>query len=565
MIPALLATGAEPLQLLLDLAIMFAVALPVTVLLQRLRQSPIVGYLITGVVIGPHVLGWIGEGGEIPAIANVGVILLMFSIGLHVSMEQLWRIRRVALQGGAIQVIVTAAVVTLAMHWLGDMPLGRALVVGCAVSLSSTALVLKYLADHGRLDAPVGRCSLGILLFQDLVVGLMLTLVTVVHGAGGGDGFLSLHSLWLALRAVAVLSGLLLAGRWLVAPVLNLAAQARHNELFMLAVILVALATGAAAYWAGLSIAFGAFMAGLMISRTPFWAQATSLTAPLRDVLGVVFFVSIGLLLDPLFIWHNPGLVALAIIGVLLIKALLVAGAVRVSGVGWPVAIVTGLYLGQIGEFSFVVVLHAYSLDVVSERAYQLIIAAAVITLVVSPMLFELAPRMARLVGFERRRVELSLKALGPGARQSLAGGVLICGFGVVGRHVYRVLQAAGVRCRVLEMNADTVARLQADRVPAVYGDATNEEVLALAGAAEAAAVVITLPDVASQLSATRAARAVCGRTVLTRVAFDSHADAVRAAGADEVIGQETSAAEAFEHVLAPLLGVSLHPTDKSE
>jgi CPA2 family monovalent cation:H+ antiporter-2 len=330
---------------------------------------------------------------------------------------------------------------------------------------------------------------------------------------------------------------------------LSWVARHGHRELFLAAVVLVCLAVGAVSTLAGLSLAFGAFIAGLYVAQTPFGPQATSLISPMRDLFIMVFFVSIGLLFDPAVLLEQPLLIGAVIVAILLVKAALTAGSLRVAGVGWPIAIVTGLYIAQIGEFSFVILMSARGAGVIGEPTYQVMIAATILTLIVSPAMFMLAPRVARLMGFERRRVEESLEALG---EQDLAGGVIICGYGIIGRHVFKVARDSGRSARVVELNSRTVEQMQTEGVPMIYGDATHPEVLEIAGAHRADCIVITLPDVASAVAATRAARSVApDARILTRVAYENQREAALAAGANDAIGEEVATTEAIEKALA--------------
>ncbi len=382
-----------PFELLRDLVLIYALAVVVAGAFSRLRVPPLVGFLITGVLVGPHALGWVRSVHEVEVLAEVGVALLLFAIGIEFSLERMRRIQRLVFLGGGLQVAVTTALTAAAAVWLG-VAWRSAVLLGMLMALSSTAIVLRLLADRAELHTPHGNTSLGVLIFQDLCVVPMMLAVPFLAGTAGGAS-----ALWsVGIRTLLVFLGVILAAKYVVPFLLAQAVRTRSRELFLLTVVALCLGAAWATSQAGLSLALGAFIAGLVISESKYSVQALGEIVPFRDALTCLFFVSIGMLLDLGTFATQPLLVLSWVVGILALKAVVVGGVVLL--LGWPprVAVLAGLLLAQVGEFSFVLSRAAAGTELMDDGLTQLFLASAVTTMALTPVLAFLAPRLAAAV-----------------------------------------------------------------------------------------------------------------------------------------------------------------------
>jgi CPA2 family monovalent cation:H+ antiporter-2 len=531
----------QEIGVLRDLVVIFGAALVVVLLLSRLRLPAIAGFLVAGALVGPSGLGWIRDPHEVETLAEIGVVLLLFTIGLELSPGELRRLGRVLVIGGGLQVGLSIAAVAFVVALAGEA-LPRALLLGFLVALSSTAIVLKGLVERGEIDAPHGRLALGILIFQDLCVVPMILLVPALGGSGGAGAIVRA----LVVAGVVVAVTLALARR-VVPRALSLVAATRGRDLFILAVVLVAAGIAWLTSLAGLSLALGAFLAGVVLAGSEYAHQALADTLSLRDIFTSLFFVSMGMLLDPRVLLRDGALVVGLVLAVLAGKALVATVAGLVLGFPLRVALLAGLVLAQVGEFSFVLATLGASAGLLDARAQALVFAVAVLTMLVTPFALRFGPDLAALAA---RVSPHGRGRLAPGetARtESLSDHVVVLGFGVGGELLADVMREAGVPVVAIDLNAERVRAARARGLPVSYGDVTSPEILERAGVAHARQVVVLLNDPDATLRAVRAARTASPRAeILVRARYVADVPHLLAAGADEAVAQELEASFAI-------------------
>jgi CPA2 family monovalent cation:H+ antiporter-2 len=528
------------LAILGELAVVLGAAASVTFVLRRLKLPVLVGYLVAGALIGPGALHLVPDASAVRTLADVGVVLLLFSIGVELSLSRLMALGVSFVIGGALQVgVTTAAAAGIAMA-LGLAP-GPALVVGFVVSLSSTALVLRALSDAGELETRHGRLALALLLFQDLAVVPMTLLVPVLGGGEAGTRSL----LPALLEAVAVVAGVLLVARRLVPWLLDHLAATRSRELFLIAVAALVLGIGWLTTAAGLSMALGAFLAGLAIGESEHRLTVLSEAVPFRDLFIALFFVAVGMLLDPRALVADPAPILGTALAILLGKAAVVFVLALALGQGPGTATRTGLALAQVGEFSFVLLTVASG--VLPPRVQQSLLAATVLSMGLTPLVLGVAPRLARAADRSALARRLGRPPSGgPGAR-GLADHVIVAGFGPAGRQVAAALAARGVAHVVVELNAATARRERRAGTTVVLGDVTRPEVLHHAGLEAARSLVLTLPDAETTRRALAAARRLApGVRRVARTRYQAEVEGLRRLGADEVLAEEHLVAAAL-------------------
>jgi len=528
--------------LLSDLVILLGLSLVVVLFFHRARLPMILGFLLTGALAGPHGLGLIRGVHEVEILAEIGVILLLFSIGIEFSLQSLIRIWRSVVLGGALQVSLTTGVIYLVAVSFGQ-PIREAVFVGLLVSLSSTAIVLKILQERAEIDTPHGRTSLGILIFQDLAIVPMM-LFTPFLAMGGGDwgGFI----LPLLGKGVGVVALVVLAARWVVPWLLFQVARTRSREIFLLTTLGLGLAAAWLTSLAGLSLALGAFLAGLVISESEYGAQALGELIPFKDLFVSFFFISIGMLLDISFVSGQPLVVVGTTVLVLAVKgglASLVAVFLR-----FPLrtAILAGLALSQVGEFSFILSRVGLDHGLLSGDHYQLFLSVSVVTMAITPFLIAGAHPLVDAL------LQLSLPrwlAQGRSEAMSFSGGegmealsdhLVIVGYGVNGRNLARAARVAGIPYVVLELNPEVARKARKGGEPILFGDAVHSAVLERVGVERARVLVAAISDPAGTRRITAMARSLNpGIFLLARTRYVEEMQPLYTAGADEVIPEE--------------------------
>lgn len=484
--------------LLRDLVVIFSSGVLAVLLLRRVGLPPVVGFLAAGLLVGPHTLGLVGDVHTVELIAELGVALLLFTIGLELSLERLRRIGRLVAVGGSLQVGLTV---------LGGVGLALALGAswqqgvfwGCLGALSSTAIVLRELGERGELNAPHGRMVVGVLIFQDLCIVPMMLAVPLLAGEGGSV----VEVLGVLGRSLAVLALVIALALRVVPWFLRRVARTRSREVFLLAVLALASAVAWATASLGLSLALGAFLAGVVVSETEYVHQALSEVTPFRDALASLFFVSVGMLLDPAVVLARPGFVV-ALVGLLLVGKLALATlAVLLMRFPARVAVLSGLALAQVGEFSFVLLRSGQGAGLLSPVLAGQLLAASVVTMVGAPLVLALSPRLAagaRLLRPLERLLAVRPQEEAPEAAEAPPRDhVVIAGLGLGGRTLALALEAARVPYVAVELNPETVIRERAQGRRVVYGDVTSVDVLEhQLHVPHARQVVLLLSDVAA-------------------------------------------------------------------
>lgn len=536
-------------QILQDMEILFGLAIATVLILRRLMFPSIIGFLATGILAGPHALGLIKNTHQVEQMAEIGVVLLLFTIGIEYSLKELMRIRHLVLWGGGMQLGFTIAIVAL-LASVSGIPLPQATFFGFLVALSSTAILMKLLMDKGEMDAPHGKMSLGILIFQDLCV-VPLMLFTPFLG-GAGNGFQGI--LLVSVKAVAVVVIAHFGSRFVVPWIFSQVVKARSRELFILTIIFIGFGTAWLTAQVGLSLALGAFIAGLAISESEYSHQALGDIIPFRDAFMSLFFISVGMLLDPAVVLSQPLLVVSLVLIILVVKTVVTGGAAMALGVPARVAIIAGLALAQIGEFSFILSQAGMEHGLLTREMYQVFLAASIATMALTPLFLKLgSPLAAWLVGVLPAPLARGRGALaGKEKKLSLKDHVVIVGFGVNGRNLSRVLKAQKIPYVIIETNPFTVSAEKKKGVRIMFGDASRPEVLTHAAVEEARIVVIAISDAAASRRVVAQARQMNPSLhIIVRTRYILEMEPLYKIGANEVIPEEfETSIEIFSRVL---------------
>jgi CPA2 family monovalent cation:H+ antiporter-2 len=561
------------IDLILTLTGGFIAALGFGYVTQRVGLSPIVGYLLAGILLGPHTPGFVASAEMAEQLAEIGVILLMFGVGLQFHFQELLAVKHIAIPGAILQSLVATALAAVVMHALGwTWPAG--VVFGLAISVASTVVLTRVLADNGDLHKPTGHISIGWLVMEDLFTVFVLVLLPAIFGPGasGGSG-VAVAVGWAGAKILALVAFTFVVGGWVIPRMLANIAKTGSRELFTLAVLATALgiAVGSAELF-GVSMALGAFLAGMVVGRSEFSVRAATEALPMRDAFAVLFFVSVGMLFDWRSLIDAPVLV-LATMGVILIGKPVAAMAI-VLLMRYPlrVALAVSVVLAQIGEFSFILATMGRQLNVLPANAANILVAAAILSITLNPLTYRLvggieraivrcAPRLAGWV--ERRsRGEVAMENTDtdpPGRHRAI-----VVGYGPVGQTVVRLLRDNDIAPTIVEMNLDTVQRLRAEGVPAIYGDVTRSETLVQAGVAGASALVLSASSIPDGREIVRQARELNPRIrVLARTAYVRELEVLRAAGADAVFSGEGEVALAMTESILKTLGATAEQIDR--
>lgn len=541
----------EEVRFFADLGLLFLAALIGGTLAHFLRLPLIVGYLIGGVLVSPFTPGpTISDPETFRLFAEVGVILLMFSIGIEWSIGDLLKAGRTALLGAPAGIAIIVCL-TLPIGWVLGWPLGQTLVVGAAMSVASTMVLLKFLAERGELHSSHGRIIVAITIAEDLAVVAMTVLIPAVAPAGGGSLVLFLRAVFVAML---LLAPLLWLSRHLVPSLLNRVARAGDMELFLLVAVTIAIGTAALTANFGLSLALGAFLAGLVISGSEFAHETLARVLPIRDIFVAVFFVSIGTFVRPAsLIAEFPtvlALVALVVVG----KFAVWTGLIRILGSPRRTSVVAGLGLTQIGEFSYVLAGVGLQHGLLTGQVYDAILATSVLTILINALIFRRTPRwMSRLL-------EREVPAPSDAGRAPQEDHVLICGFGRVGQHVADALESFGIPYSIIDLDPRMTQEGRRRGVPSVFGDAGNEIVLCHGDPDRARLAVVAIPDFDGAYRCVRVLRGLrSDLPILARVHQASQRGPMQEAGANEVIQPETEAGLTIVRHSLDRLGIDHH------
>ncbi|MEM1238833.1 MAG: cation:proton antiporter [Cyanobacteria bacterium P01_H01_bin.26] len=549
---------------ILDLTVVLGASATGGYLASRMRQPVLLGYLFSGLVIGPLGLRLIEDTDAIQGLAELGVAFLLFSLGVQFSLAELNRVRNVALQGSLLQIgITTVAAATLSSLLGWSTSLVQGVFLGAVLSLSSTAVVLKTLTERGETNTRHGQIMLAILVAQDLALGVMLAVVPSLNSQGSLLPILGLS----LLKVTAFIGVAIAAGYWLVPRIIRAVARTESGELFLLTLLALCLSVALITARLGLSIEIGAFAAGLMIAEIDYADHALSRFLPLRDTFACLFFTSIGMLIDPQILLQNAGiileLVALAMVG----KALIVLPIVLSFGYSFTTALRTSLGINQIGEFSFVLALVGLENNLITEQTYLLLLGTTAITLVFTPILFKFATPIAEaLVKSPRLQPFLTIweSPQEMWVEDDLTNHIVVAGYGRVGRVVCNILHHRGYPVLILENNEAAIQTLRHSEIAYILGDADSEQILEKAHLDKAIALAITLPDPASTRLLLKRALAISPHLdIIARAHITAEIDSLTQAGAREVVQPEFEAALELGSHLLTILGNA--PTDIQE
>ena len=541
------------LGVLRDLAIIVGLALPVVALAHRLHLPPLAGFLVVGVLIGPSGTALIPDPEAVAALSEIGVVLLLFEIGLELSLSDVLRWgRSVAIAGGAQMAGMLALAVAAGTAL--DIPPGRVLFYGALVAMSSTAAVTKLYADRGELDTPHGREAVSILLFQDLCIVPIMALLPLLAGTAGRPGA---PPVWMQLLvSLGAMVALVVGGRLAVRWTLDRVVSERNRDLFTLCVGFFAIGTALVSAAAGFSLAIGAFLAGLIISESEYGQQALSDVIPFRVLFSGVFFTSIGMLFDLSLLVDQPLVVLGAAVSIVALKTVVATGAIMLRGRPLDISLRSGLGLAQVGEFSFVLAAAGLPLGLFAGDDYQTFLSVAALSLMATPF----------LIGAARGVAEFAATRLAGAARPAAAGAAddgdldvagfrdhaVVIGYGLAGRYLARMLRAAGIRCAVIDQNLELVHQARADGVPAVYGDGTRHALLERVAGAHARIIVFAIPSSMEERRGVAAARELApAARIVVRTRYVRAIDELRRLGADAVVVEEFEASlELFKRAL---------------
>jgi CPA2 family monovalent cation:H+ antiporter-2 len=526
----------DPLQPVL---ILLAIAVLAVVVFRLLRLPPMLGYLLAGVIIGPHALGWIPETDETRHLAEFGVVFLMFSIGLEFSLPKLVTMKRIVFGFGTTQVVISIILV-MAVTWVLGLDWRVGLVLGGALAMSSTAIVIKMLAERAELNSTHGRQVIGVLLFQDLAVIPLLIIVPAL--ATEIDSDTNDFSLMLAIaimKVIAVLAFILLFGQKLMRPWFHLVARQKSSELFVLNVLLITLGLAWLTELAGLSLALGAFLAGMLISETEYRYQVEDDIKPFRDILLGLFFVTIGMLLDMQVVIENFFWVFVILAALILLKIVLIAGLSRLFGTDSSVAVRTGMNLAQGGEFGFVLLAQAGAIGLVENSVLQPVLAAMVLSMFIAPFIIEYNGQMVQRF-YSSEWMYRAMQITSIAAQTMVAQNhVIICGYGRSGQNMSRLLEQESVPFIALDLDPRRIQEATNAGESVVYGDAARREVLIAAGLMRAKVLVISYADTVSALKILGHVRELRPElSVVVRTRDDSDIDLLKEAGATEVVAE---------------------------
>ncbi|MDD4859333.1 MAG: cation:proton antiporter [Dehalococcoidales bacterium] len=522
----------------LEFIIVLGTALACGLIARRLKLPLLIGYLTGGIIVGPSVLGLVHEEQAIYAVANLGIVLLLFTLGLEFSVREIRRVGKVAVWGGVLQMVLVITIIFGACR-LFNFSWIEAALFGVAVAESGTAVILKLLMERGELDSHHGRITMGLSVVQDVLIVPVVAIMPALGGeAGGMVQFVDI--LLMLLKAALFVAVTVALGLWALPWILGKIAGQHSRELFMLSVVTLCLATAFGTYYFGLSLAFGAFVAGLMVSQSVFARQALAEVIPLRDSFAAVFFVSLGMLFSVSFLvqyWFD--FIRLLLI-VIVVKAVISGFAVKVFGAGFKDALLVGIGLVPLGEFSFIMVLTGFQSSVFSPYVQSMLIAVALGSMLLTPFTLSLGSRLYLWLSQHKTMYFMLSSKVEPYPRVkdlALSHHTVICGYGDLGARLGAVLERQKFTYLVIDLDANVVSRLRERGIPCIYGDATNPEILAHAGLDKARVLVCTFTEFISVEALVRNALAINPKLdIVATVNDDEEAALLKRMGVAEVV-----------------------------
>lgn len=538
--------------LLQDILILLSFSVVIVFVLQRLKFPSIIGFLITGVIIGPYGLSLIRAVEQVEILAEVGVILLLFVIGMELSIKQLASIRKTVFIGGFLQVGLTVGVAALVYNLLGNS-WNESVFVGFLFSLSSTAIVLKTLQDRQEISAPHARNALAILIFQDIIVVPMMLVTPMVAGESSD---VAMDILMLLVKSAIVVVLTYVSARYIVPRLMHAVAKTNSKELFLLVTITLCFAIAFLTAEIGLSLALGAFIAGLIISESEYSYQATSIILPFRELFTSFFFVSVGMLLNLSFFLNNIPIILLLVFIVLILKSSVAAVAVAVLKYPTKTALLTGLALFQVGEFAFILSKIGIAYNLLTPQTNQYFLSVSIVSMLITPFVIMFSENISdKVLGIKRKlglKREPSPNGMEENVEADLENHLVIIGYGINGSNLARAATASNIPFIVIETNAEIVQREKAKGLPIIFGDATHDHILETVHLSKARAAVIAISGTTDTQNIIKNIRSISDSLYLVvRTRYVKETSELLALGADEVIPEEfETSIQIFEHIL---------------
>ncbi len=516
-----------------EIVIILLISIPILFLFHKINLSSIIGFLIAGMIIGPYGFGFITETEEIEVMAEIGVILLMFTIGLEFSIEKLLKMKKLFFIGGGLQVGLTILFFTILSSLFG-LKIQNAIFVSMLISLSSTAIVLRLFVDKNELDSPQGKISLGMLLFQDLFIVPALIMLPIL---GSSEEINIIKIISQIVYAFGLIIVIVLVSRFIIPKIIYQIANLRMREVFTIGILLLILGTAYITETIGLSLSIGAFIAGLIISESEFSYETIAEILPFKDAFNSLFFVSIGLLLNLKFLSQNYIEVFVFILLIILIKTIVIIFVVYILKYPLRIGIIVGLTLSQVGEFSFVLAQAGMNYNLLTNDQFNSFLAASIFTMILTPFLSNLAPILAIAMKLPDIRKDKSLET---DDYSKLINHVIIAGFGLNGKNLASVLKETGIDYIVVELNPETVLRYKSMGEKIVYGDITKKELLMKLGIQNAKVIVFAISDAQSTKIALKASKQLNPQIYsIIRTRYINEVDDFKKLGASEVIPEE--------------------------
>ncbi|MBA4744106.1 MAG: cation:proton antiporter [Muricauda sp.] len=545
------------LPLLHDILILLGFSVAIVFILQKLKLPSIIGFLITGVVIGPYGFSLVNAVEQVEILSEIGVILLLFVIGMELSIKQLMSIKKTVFIGGSLQVGITIAVASVVYYFMGNS-WNESVFIGFLFSLSSTAIVLKTLQDKQQITAPHARNVLAILIFQDLIVVPMMLVVPMMAGESENLG---LSILSLLIKSIIVLAITIVSARYIVPRLMHAVAKTNSKELFLLVTITLCFAVAWLTSEAGLSLALGAFMAGLIVSESEYSHQATSIILPFRELFTSFFFVSVGMLLDLQFFINHVLLIMLFVIIVLFVKATIAAIAVTVLKYPTRTVLMTGLALFQVGEFAFILSKVGLEYNLLTAETNQYFLSISILSMILTPFVIIYSELIAdRLMGVSKK-IGLKGELIPKNGKEEtstakLENHLIIIGYGVNGSNLAKAASVSNIPYVVIEMNAEIVKKEKAKGVPIIFGDATQNHILETVNLSNARVAVIAISDTLATQRVIKNIRSYSDSLYLVvRTRYVKETSEIIALGADDVIPEEfETSVQIFTNVLQNFL-----------
>lgn len=530
--------------ILKDLLIILAATLGITFIFHKIRLPAIMGYIIAGLLIGPYGTGLIQATADVEILAEIGIALLLFTVGLEFSLARMMKNLKIVLNGGGLQVLLSTAG-TFVIAYLYGFGFSNALFFGFLVSLSSTAIVLKMCTDMGDLDAPSGRFTVGVLLFQDICVVPMMLLVPIL-GKAGEVSFANV--LWVLSKSLVAVLVIFFSTRLLVPALLRQVVRFKSRESLILLVIFICMGTAWLTQQIGLSLAMGAFIAGLIISESEYSHQVAVEILPFRDFFSSIFFISIGMLLQIEFFWLHWEKFLLITGGIILLKAVFAFLAAYIIERSIRLSTIAGLRLAQVGEFSFLLAGEGLRVKLLDEISFQMFLGCAVLSMFVAPVIIRSSAGISHWV----QSLFSSSEEKWEEPDEKLKDHVIIAGYGLNGKNLARILKETSINYIVVDIDGERVNQAKAEEVPVIYGDVTNREIIFKAGVKRARVIVYALSDPVSVRRGIAAVRDMNPNIfIITRTRYSSEVDELRDAGANTVIPMEfETSIEIFSRVL---------------